>query len=99
MVSLVATSYTGALVAQDNNQSIGEELKRVWGSELSSSGSEMDGMTDREAETGTPPTMEDDVTDAPVDGGIGFLLAAGLGYGANRLRRRKQKEGLDENSK
>ena len=28
-------------------------------------------------------------TDVPVDGGIGFLLAAGLGYGAKRLRKKK----------
>ena len=28
----------------------------------------------------------------PVDGGLGFLLAAGLGYGANRLRKNRQQK-------
>jgi len=28
----------------------------------------------------------------PVDGGLGFLLAAGLGYGANRLRKKRQEK-------
>ena len=26
----------------------------------------------------------------PIDGGLGILLAAGVGYGANRLRKRKK---------
>ena len=33
----------------------------------------------------------------PVDGGLGFLLAAGLGYGANRIRKNRQaKEKLEK---
>jgi len=34
------------------------------------------------ADPGGPPT--------PIDGGLGILLAAGVGYGANRLRKRKK---------
>jgi hypothetical protein len=30
--------------------------------------------------------------DVPVDGGLGFLLAAGLGYGANRLRKKREEK-------
>ena len=36
----------------------------------------------------TPPDFIDDVPSTPVDGGLGLLLAAGLGYGVRRLRRR-----------
>lgn len=31
----------------------------------------------------------------PVDGGLGLLLAAGLGYGANRLRKQKENRKSD----
>lgn len=33
--------------------------------------------------------------DIPVDGGLSFLLAAGLGYGANRLRKQRQNRKSD----
>lgn len=36
------------------------------------------------------PDPGGDPGDIPVDGGLGFLLAAGLGYGANRLRKHRQ---------
>ena len=32
----------------------------------------------------------DDVMDVPVDGGLSLLAAAGIGYGAKKLRKRKQ---------
>jgi hypothetical protein len=34
---------------------------------------------------GAPPT------NLPVDGGLSLLLAAGVGYGANRLRKNRKK--------
>ena len=34
-------------------------------------------------------------SDIPVDGGLSFLLAAGLGYGANRLRKQKNQRKAD----
>ena len=92
--AVVAMMLTQTAAAQDNNQSIGEDLKKVWGDPgvPSGNGLNMDGMYDTQA--GTEDTEEigfaDDVTSTPVDGGIGFLLAAGLGYGANRLRRRRK---------
>ena len=37
------------------------------------------------ADPGTPPS------NLPVDGGLSLLLAAGVGYGANRLRKNRKK--------
>lgn len=39
----------------------------------------------------TPPEFSDNVEAIPVDGGMGLLLAAGLGYGVRRLRNRNPK--------
>ena len=92
--AVVAMMFTQTAASQDNNQSIGEDLEKVWGDPgvPSGNGLNMDGMYDTQA--GTEDTDEigfaDDVASTPVDGGIGFLLAAGLGYGANRLRRRRK---------
>ena len=38
---------------------------------------------------GAPSFGPDDVTDAPIDGGLSLLVAAGVGYGAKRLRKKK----------
>jgi hypothetical protein len=35
------------------------------------------------------PGFTDDVDDVPVDGGLSLLIAAGAGYGARKLKRRK----------
>lgn len=40
----------------------------------------------------TPSNPEDPGPGVPVDGGLGFLLAAGLGYGAKRLRKMRMKD-------
>jgi hypothetical protein len=32
------------------------------------------------------PVFDDDVNDVPVDGGLSLLVAAGVGYGAKKLR-------------
>jgi len=47
-----------------------------------------------QTESSNPPNPWDDEPDAgvPVDGGLGFLLAAGLGYGANRLRKKREEK-------
>jgi hypothetical protein len=83
-------------VAQDNNQSIGEDLKKVWGDPGAPSGTgmDMDGMYDTPVETNNT-SFDDDVADAPIDGGIGMLLAAGLGYGVRRLRRKTNDKNAD----
>jgi len=36
-----------------------------------------------------PPIFDDDVNDVPIDGGLSLLAAAGVGYGANKLKRKK----------
>ena len=35
------------------------------------------------------PGFTDDTNDVPIDGGLSLLVAAGVGYGANKLRKRK----------
>jgi hypothetical protein len=95
---VIATSilFTQA-VAQDNNQSIGEDLKKIWGGGQDAgtgTGMDMGGMFDTPVETNNT-TFTDDVVDAPIDGGLGFLLAAGMGYGVKRLRRRANEKNAD----
>lgn len=36
------------------------------------------------------PSFADDVSDVPVDGGLSLLVAAGIGYGAKKIRDRKK---------
>lgn len=38
------------------------------------------------------PDFVDDTTDVPIDGGLSLLVAAGVGYGAKKLRTKKKKE-------
>lgn len=33
-----------------------------------------------------PTDFEDDVIDTPIDGGLSLLVAAGIGYGAKKLK-------------
>lgn len=35
------------------------------------------------------PGFEDDVTDTPIDGGVGLLIGAGLAYGIKRVAKKK----------
>lgn len=37
----------------------------------------------------TQPGFGDDVDDVPVDGGLSLLVAAGVGYGVRKLRKKK----------
>jgi hypothetical protein len=36
--------------------------------------------------------FDDEVTDVPIDGGLSLLVAAGVGYGAKQLRKKKKDE-------
>jgi hypothetical protein len=36
------------------------------------------------------PVFDDDVNDVPVDGGLSLLVAAGVGYGAKKIKNRKK---------
>ena len=40
---------------------------------------------------GTPVIPEADGGDAPIDGGLSLLVAAGVGYGAKKLKAKKQR--------
>lgn len=42
------------------------------------------------------PIFDDDVNDVPIDGGLSVLIAAGVGYGAKKLKERHQKENESE---
>lgn len=39
--------------------------------------------------TNAQPIFEEEIIDTPLDGGLSLLVAAGLGYGANKLKRKK----------
>lgn len=43
------------------------------------------------------PGFGDDVEDVPVDGGLSLLVAAGVGYGAKKLREKRKKAEAFEN--
>lgn len=38
------------------------------------------------------PVFDDDVNDVPVDGGLSLLVAAGVGYGAKKIREKRNKK-------
>jgi hypothetical protein len=40
------------------------------------------------------PVFDDDVNDVPIDGGLSLLIAAGVGYGAKKMRDKKLKNKL-----
>ena len=37
------------------------------------------------------PGFGDDVDDVPIDGGLSLLVAAGVGYGAKKIKERRKK--------
>ena len=37
------------------------------------------------------PSFGDDVNDVPIDGGLSLLVAAGVGYGAKKLREKRKR--------
>ena len=85
------------LNAQDNSLSAEKEMEEIFNDTWSSS-------VLIDIETNNPGTGGDNsnnVTDAPIDGGLGFLLAAGAGYvanGLNRKRRRRKNNSVEETS-
>jgi len=40
------------------------------------------------------PVFDDDVNDVPVDGGLSLLIAAGVGYGAKKMRDKRNKTSI-----
>jgi hypothetical protein len=102
--AVVAMMFTQIAVAQDNNQSIGEDLKKIWGGGQDAgtgTGLSMDGMYDTQADEGdTGGIVFDDnvVSSLPIDGGLSLLLAAGVVVGARRIRREVNKTKTKENN-
>ena len=102
--AVVAMMFTQA-AAQDNNQSIGEDLKKVWGGGQDAgtgTGLSMDGMYDTQAgsedDTGDIGFTDDVAASAPIDGGLSVLLAAGVVVGARRIRREVNKSKEKDNN-
>ncbi|MEY4629348.1 MAG: hypothetical protein RLZZ595_1674 [Bacteroidota bacterium] len=98
----ISMLFTQLAAAQDNNQSISEDLKKVWGDPgvPSGNGLNMDGMygTQTDAEEDGPPVFDDNVlASTPIDGGISLLLAAGVVVGTRRIRREVNKSKDKEN--
>lgn len=81
------TSLSG--IAQDNNSSISEDLKKIWNADNTAPSDDIypieELTTNNDPGTGNGT---DNVLDAPVDGGLGFLMAAGVLYGARRIRKK-----------
>lgn len=90
---LICIVFFSSGSAQDNNSSISEDLKKIWNADNSSPSTDIypiDALTtNNDPGTGNGT---DNVLDAPVDGGLGFLMAAGALYGTIRLRRKASKE-------
>ena len=42
--------------------------------------------------THAQPVFDDDVNDVPIDGGLSLLIAAGVGYGAKKMRNKKKQQ-------
>ncbi len=42
--------------------------------------------------THAQPVFDDDVNDVPIDGGLSLLVAAGVGYGAKKMRDKKMNQ-------
>ena len=102
MCGAITMLFIQTVEAQNNNQSISDDLKKVWGGDQGTgSGTWLnnDGMNDTQAATEdiTEIGFADDVSSTPIDGGIGILLAAGLVAGARRIRREVNKSKDKEN--
>ena len=78
--------------AQDNNSSISEDLKSIWNRDNSTPSDDIYPIGS--AATETDPGLgggSDTITDAPIDGVLSLLLAAGVVVGARRIRREVNK--------
>jgi len=85
-VLLISITATINGFAQDNNQSLQEGMKNIW----NNNSDNIYPIEEALDINNDPPTFDDNAVDAPIDGGLGLLLAAGVGLGARRLRKRKQ---------
>jgi hypothetical protein len=86
--------------AQDNNSSISEDLKAIWNRDNSTPSDDIYPIGSAATEAGENPGLgggSDTITDAPIDGGLSLLLAAGVVVGARRIRREVNKSKAKEN--
>jgi hypothetical protein len=80
--------------AQDNNSSISEDLKSIWNRDNTTPNDDIYPIGSAATEADENPGLgggSDTITDAPIDGGLSVLLAAGVGVGARRIRREVNK--------
>jgi hypothetical protein len=90
---LLCIAATG-VVAQDNNSSISEDLKSIWNRDNSTPSDDIYPIGSAATEADENPGLgggSDTITDAPIDGGLSLLLAAGVVVGARRIRREVNK--------
>lgn len=82
-----------SVFSQDYNSSIPEDLRKIWNNDNSSTSgiySTQDDLFTNNDDPGTGTgNGTDNVLDAPVDGGIGILAAAGIALAIRRVRRNK----------
>lgn len=87
LVLLLTVSFTAA--AQDEFFIEESDFSEI---DFSSGGSNLQQMfSDLSAAVEVGPDPGAPPTNLPVDGGLSLLLAAGVGYGANRLRKNRKK--------
>ncbi len=93
----IVFAFTGLFIqsvnAQDNNSSISDELKNIWGNSdngIYSPSSPLDQIGVENV------PFDPDTNDVPIDGGLGFLLAAGAGYDAHGLNRKRNRRKNEE---
>ena len=95
MTDLHAQYNTGTTGYEGRNPyQIPERQRNVYGSrpsENQNSGKRNFFSNDVTVNEAPPEFGSDDVPSTPVDGGLGLLLAAGVGYGVRRLKKKKDK--------
>ena len=101
IIGVVLISLTSTIngFAQDNNQSLQEGMKNIW----NNNSDNIYPIEEALDINNDPPTFDDNAVDAPIDGGLGFLLAAGVGLGSKLITKNvlynKQYEELTQISK
>ena len=88
LTTLLLLMDTASFAQDDNTIYMDED---AFNEALSNAGGSLDRLSENfqsfSENAGGTASHGDEV---PVDGGLSFLLAAGLGYGANRLRKQRQ---------
>ena len=87
--------------AQYNNSSINEDLKSIWNRDNNTPSDDTYPIGSAATEADENPGLgggTDNIADAPIDGGLSLLLAAGVIAGARRIRREVIKENGKENN-